>query len=94
MKSNRKTKTIILITVGILFALSPIITSCLNLKSAKFSDGISLDNENVKISKFSSPIVINDVNPSSNWSVAKATGICKGNGTYSEPYVIEDLVID
>ena len=40
-------------------------------------------------------IVINNGNGSTyNWSVAKADGICTGNGTYSEPYIIEDLVID
>jgi parallel beta-helix repeat protein len=48
----------------------------------------------LRISANSGPIHINDNNPSNNWSVAKDAGICTGNGTYSEPYVIEDLVID
>ena len=29
-----------------------------------------------------------------NWTAAKDAGICTGNGTYSEPYVIEDIVIN
>ena len=28
-----------------------------------------------------------------NWTFAKATGICTGNGTYSDPYIIEDFII-
>jgi parallel beta-helix repeat protein len=29
-----------------------------------------------------------------NWSAAEIAGICTGNGTFTNPYVIEDLVID
>ncbi|MFX0142160.1 MAG: hypothetical protein ACFFDN_51455 [Candidatus Hodarchaeota archaeon] len=29
-----------------------------------------------------------------NWTAAKSAGICTGNGTYSEPYVIDDFIID
>jgi parallel beta-helix repeat protein len=29
-----------------------------------------------------------------NWSAAKAAGICTGYGTYSQPYVIKNLIID
>jgi len=94
MKSNRKTKTIILIALGILFTFSSIITTNLDFKNSDFSDHVNLDNENLKHSAFSPPIHIDDTNPTMNWSVAKDAGICTGNGTYSEPYVIEDLVID
>lgn len=93
MKSNKKTTALILIILGIIFVFLPIITTNLNFKNSDFSD-ISLDKENLKISKVSGPIHIDDANPSMNWSVAKKDGICTGNGTYSEPYVIEDLVID
>ena len=44
---------------------------------------------NLKSSAFSGKIHIDN-----NWSATKTAGICKGNGTYSEPYVIDDLVID
>ena len=85
MKLNRKI-CILLIFLGIPFAF-PI---KINYKVTQ----INLDNRDLQNSKISSPILINDVSPSSNWSVAKAAGICTGNGTYSEPYVIEDLIID
>lgn len=94
MKSNRKTKTMFLIILGIFFAFSPIITTIFNLSNAEFSDGISLDNENLKILKVSGKIHVDDTNSSINWSVAKKDGICTGEGTYSDPYIIEDLVID
>jgi len=91
MKANRKTKTIVLIILGILCTFSTIITTNLN---SEFSTGVDLDNENLKHSALSPPIHIDDTNPTMNWSVAKDAGICAGNGTYSEPYIIEDLVID
>jgi len=100
MKSNPKIKVIISITIGILLALSLLINNDLSFnvenryKSTEYSDGIILDNENVSLSKISGPIYINDYSPSDNWSVAKGAGICTGNGTYSEPYIIEDFVID
>jgi parallel beta-helix repeat protein len=95
MKSSPKSKIKILIALGILFALSPIITVNLsfivgnNNKSSEYSDDITLDNKNLKISAVSGRIHIDN-----NWSAAKIAGICTGNGTYSEPYIIEDLVID
>jgi len=96
MKSNRKTKTIIIL--GILFAFSPIFINNLRFTArnrditSNYND--EFDHDNLKISAVSGPIYIDDNNPSSNWSVAKDAGICTGNGTYSEPYVIEDLIID
>ena len=90
MKSNRKIKTLILTLLGILFVFLPIFTSNLNFKNSE----LSLDNEDLKVSKISGKIHIDDTNPTMNWSVAKKDGICTGNGTYSEPYVIEDLVIN
>jgi len=43
----------------------------------------------LKISAVSGKIHIDN-----NWTDARDAGICTGNGTYSEPYIIEDLVID
>ena len=43
----------------------------------------------LKSAKISGPIHIYN-----NWSAAKAVGICTGNGTYSQPYLIKDLVIE
>ena len=91
---------IITLILGIFLALSLILTTNLNSnmgfsdKNSEYSDDTNQDNENLKILKISKPIYINDNNPSNNWSIAKDAGICTGNGTYSKPYVIEDLVID
>jgi len=93
MKSNANSKIIILITLGIIFALSPIINNNFNFNGGNIVD-FPLDNKNLKISEVSGKIRINDANPTMNWSVAKKDGICTGNGTYSDPYIIEDLVIN
>ena len=92
MKSNPKTKIIILIILGITLCLSPIINNYLSF-NAETSD-INSYNENLKISKVSGPIYIDGNSAYYNWSYVKSTGICTGEGTYSDPYVIEDLVID
>ena len=94
MKLKRKSKIIFLIILGIFFTLSPTITVNLsfiinNNKSPDCSAENNFDKENLKISETSGNIHINN-----NWTATKASGICTGNGTYSEPYVIEDLVID
>ncbi|MHA2039268.1 MAG: right-handed parallel beta-helix repeat-containing protein [Promethearchaeota archaeon] len=92
MKTNRK--VIILVTFGILFVLSPIINTNLRYitdnsnKSSEYNDEINFDNENLKVSKISGKIHINN-----NWTEAWNAGICTGNGTFSDPYIIEDLVI-
>jgi parallel beta-helix repeat protein len=90
MKSNTKLKIIILITLGILFALAPKITINPSLITGN-NNVINLDNENLKISAVSGKIhIIGD----SGWVDFRSAGKCTGNGTYSKPYVIEDLIID
>ena len=97
MTSNPKLKRMILITLGIALALSPVFSNTLYFiagngdKKSEYSDNINLDNENLKISKISGKIHIIG---NSGWSAAKTAGNCTGNGTYLVPYVIEDLVID
>ncbi|TKJ23308.1 MAG: hypothetical protein CEE43_04015 [Promethearchaeota archaeon Loki_b32] len=92
MKSNAKSNLIIM---GILFALLPIITTNLsyntdnNNKSLNYCDDFTLDKNNLKTLAVSGKIHIDN-----NWTAAEAAGICTGNGTYSNPYIIEDLVID
>ncbi|MBA7484747.1 putative ABC transporter binding protein NosD [subsurface metagenome] len=62
-----------------------------NNKSSKYNNDINLDNKNLKISAVSEKIhIINN----SGWVAFKNAGNCTGEGTYSDPYVIEDLVID
>ncbi len=92
MKSNRKTKTIRLL---ILVAFLPIfINNSIIISNLTSNYNGGSDQDNLKILKISGKIHIDDTNPSMNWSVARDAEICTGNGTYSEPYVIEDLVID
>lgn len=64
----------------ILLSLSPIIDSDFNFNS-----------ENVKNSKISGKIYISG---NSGWINAKAAGTCTGSGTFNDPYIIEDLVIN
>jgi hypothetical protein len=45
-------------------------------------------NSILKTAKISNTIYIN------NWSEAKSMGICTGDGTYSSPYLLKNLVID
>ncbi|MFX1461531.1 MAG: NosD domain-containing protein, partial [Promethearchaeota archaeon] len=90
MKLKAKLKIIILITLGILFALAPRSTINPSLITGN-NNVINLDNENLKISAVSGKIhIINN----SGWIDFRNAGNCTGNGTYSDPYVIEDLVID
>jgi len=95
MRSYNRKKTIILVVLGLGFVLVPTVAYIVNLeigysvKNSEYRENITLDKESLRISKASGIIHIND-----NWTDAKNELICTGNGTYSEPYVIEDLVID
>jgi len=40
------------------------------------------------------PILINDLNPSNNWTWAVGQPWCSGSGTWSDPYIIENVTID
>jgi len=90
-------KIIILLIFGIFFVFSHITTTNSSFnkvncnKSTQNEDDSNLDNYKLKISAISGKIHING---NSGWIAAKVAGICTGNGTYSEPYIIEDLEID
>ena len=94
MNLKPKRKIIILLTLGIVFGLF-LFTANLNFNlgiSNKFSDytaDSNLNKENLKLSTISGKIHIDN-----NWTAAKAAGICTGSGSYSDPYVIEDLEVD
>ena len=57
-------------------------------------------NKKISLNSFSwnltgSPIIINDLQPDYNWSkTAAENGWCSGSGSWSDPYVIEDVLID
>ena len=94
MKRNINIKISIFI-LGIFLTLSLIPTINFNFimgicsMKSEDSDGIAFDNKNLRPSEFSGKVHIDN-----NWTDAWDAGICTGNGTYSNPYVIEDLVID
>jgi len=83
---NSKSRKIIIITLVLAFTLI-LINNFIVFKSLK--DEFASHDDNLKSSKISERIHINN-----NWTDAKISGICTGFGTHSEPYVIEDLVID
>ena len=85
MKPNTKLIIFILFTLGILFVSAPKTTITGNNNVNNF------DNEKLKISAVSGKIhIINN----SGWVDFRNAGNCTGSGTYSDPYIIEDLVID
>ena len=88
MRKIIKIKLILLITFGIVL---PIIISVNLGKYSKFQDDFSIDLKNLKISNLSSKIHIIG---NSGWIDFKNAGNCTGSGTSSDPYIIEDLVID
>jgi len=90
MKSPQKLNCLILITLGVVFVLSINICNPLMLNPELRNKNQELrDNNNLKISKISDSIYINN-----NWTDAKNAGIVTGTGIRSDPYIIEDLIID
>ncbi len=80
--------------MGILLILSSMlaydrwINSNYNTWQSEYSDNINLDKNNLLLSKVSGRIHIDN-----NWTEAVDAGICTGNGSYYDPYIIEDWVI-
>ncbi|MFX0040647.1 MAG: NosD domain-containing protein [Promethearchaeota archaeon] len=90
MKLKLKQKTFLLFTLGFICVLTTLFANNLNFN--KEDNNISkLNNINLKISKVSGKIYINGT---SNWVDFKDAGNCTGEGTYSDPYLIENLIID
>jgi parallel beta-helix repeat protein len=90
MRSNVKLKTIVLITIEIFFVLGLLITINPSLSTSN-NNVIKIDNEKLKLSELSEKIyIINN----SGWVDFRNAGNCTGSGTYSDPYIIENLKID
>jgi len=84
MKSIIKSKTsLILITICILLVFSPLFSRNLKLNSNIRDKG------DIKLLVMSGNIHIDN-----NWTAAKSAGICTGEGTTSNPYLIKNLEID
>ncbi len=91
-KKNRQENKCLMIILLLLFSF---IISLINQDSFFFEnseksiDNIDLENDILKLSGIIKKIHIDD-----NWSDAKIAGLCKGSGTFNDPYVIEDFKID
>jgi parallel beta-helix repeat protein len=94
MKTKSKANLVLMI-LGIFLVLSHIFANNLSFyagehnKSTLYYDNTISEKDNLKSAKVWGIIHIEN-----NWSAAKDAGICIGNGTYDNPYLIEDLVID
>ncbi len=85
-----KIKVIILMSIGFNFILLPLIYYNINI-DGEIIYKISSPNNFLKTSEVSGKIFINGT---SDWIALKNAGNCSGEGTYSDPYVIEDLIIN
>jgi parallel beta-helix repeat protein len=90
MKSKTKLEIIIVITIAILFALGIMIAINASLTTRNKNIN-NFENENPIISNVSGKIhIINN----SGWVDFRNDENCTGSGTYSDPYIIKDLVIN
>jgi len=88
IRKSTKSKVLLLIVLGILVFLSPILIKNINVGN----ENSTIDyNKNLKPSKISTPIYLHG---NSDWVDFKNAGDCTGNGILSDPYVIQDLIID
>jgi len=95
MKSITKERTASLTILRITLLLSLLFCNNLDFYARNsntysiVSNDIHFKNIYLKTSKISGIIHINN-----NWTDAKSAGICNGSGTWNDPYVIKDLIID
>ena len=93
---NKSIRKIILVILAIIFGLSPIIYNSFN-DNDSFRNLEYGNRYNVKRNGYGvlSSIIIDDDDPSINWMTTAATyDWCSGSGTWNDPYIIENVVID
>ncbi|MFW9971399.1 MAG: hypothetical protein ACFFDF_14490 [Candidatus Odinarchaeota archaeon] len=90
MRSKRNVKLIFLMGLGIIVVSSLVFNSDLSI-NLRTNNNLGLDDQILKTSKISGKIHING---NADWVDFKNAGNCTGSGTSSDPYLIEDLVID
>ena len=93
---NKSIRKIILVILAIIFGLSPIIYNNFNDNDG-FRNLEYGNRYNVKRNGYGvlSSIIIDDDDPSMNWMTTAATyDWCSGSGTWNDPYIIENVVID
>ncbi|MEE9379208.1 MAG: hypothetical protein V3V33_14380, partial [Candidatus Lokiarchaeia archaeon] len=85
---NKRKISIVLTTIFIL--TSGIVNYFdINLIYSEQNEHSNSYNKKLRTAKISAPIHINN-----NWSDAQLAGNCTGSGIWSDPYVIEDLIIN
>ena len=100
MKSDTKSKTTFLIILGTIFAFSILINAKFSYFGGNNSENLEVNIEsNLKEADYwvltGAPIFIDDSNPNYNWSkTANENDWCNGNGSLSNPYIIENVTID
>ncbi|MFX1557691.1 MAG: hypothetical protein ACFFC9_10595, partial [Promethearchaeota archaeon] len=85
---EKKSKLLILFMVGLVFVLITVANS---------NTQINYDNSNSKLSNGQisvTPIFIDDEDPNFNWSKIAENAWCSGLGTWDNPYIIENVIID
>ena len=98
MKSSEK--TIVLIIFVTIFAFSLLITVNFSYFKGYTPENLEFDVEsNLKGADYwnltGTPIFINDLDPNNNWNkTASENDWCSGNGSLSNPYIIENVTID
>ena len=90
MKSDPKIKPLFVIALGIVITFSVLIIIDLNSNTGN-RDKVNGKDGNLEISAVAGKI---QIIYNSGWVNFKNAGNCTGSGTYSDPYVIEDLEID
>jgi parallel beta-helix repeat protein len=90
MKSNVKARKIILLSLGLIIAISVLLSVNPHFTLIKNKETI-LTKKDLKASKISGKIHINGT---TDWIDFKNAGNCSGQGTFSDPYIIEDLIIN
>ena len=100
--TKSKAKTLILLTLLIIFLFSSIFNSRFSKNTITNNNYIEFNEKDqiqIKLSGFwnltGSPILIDDYNLSNNWAyTASHYAWCSGSGTWADPYVIENVTID
>ncbi|MFW9818109.1 MAG: right-handed parallel beta-helix repeat-containing protein [Candidatus Thorarchaeota archaeon] len=89
-----KSKTLLIINIILVYSITFPFSLTFNLgnnNDSKVFNNFTMDNITLRTSNITSPIHIKG---NSGWVNFKNAGGCIGNGTYSDPYIIEDLIID
>ena len=97
---NKCKQKIIIIILGIIFALSIV----LNFSLSKHEWNVDSDNQNTEGLNLKGagywnltgmPINIDDLDPTKDWAYTTLNyDWCSGSGTWSDPYIIENVIID